>query len=37
MLSTFLRFLALPYIDANDGQSVLCFRSYFPGGMAAAY
>src|ERR1700722_18857597 len=30
-------FLALPYIDANDGQSVLCFRSYFPGGMAAAY
>lgn len=30
-------FLALPYIDANDGQSVLCFRSYFPAGMAAAY
>jgi hypothetical protein len=30
-------FLALPYIDTNDGQSVLCFRSYFPGGMAAAY
>jgi hypothetical protein len=30
-------FLALPYTDANDGQSVLCFRSYFPAGMAAAY
>lgn len=30
-------FLALPYTDTNDGQSVLCFRSYFPAGMAAAY
>lgn len=30
-------FLALPYIDTNDGQSVLCYRSYFPAGMAAAY
>jgi hypothetical protein len=30
-------FLALPYTDTNDGQTVLCFRSYFPAGMAAAY
>ena len=30
-------FLALPYIDGNDGQSVLCYRSYFPAGMAAVY
>jgi hypothetical protein len=30
-------FLALPYTDTNDGQSVLCFRSYFPVGMAATY
>ena len=30
-------FLALPYTDTNDGQSVLCYRSYFPAGMAAAY
>jgi hypothetical protein len=30
-------FIALPYTDTNDGQSVLCFRSYFPAGMASAY
>jgi hypothetical protein len=30
-------FLALPYIDGNDGQTVLCYRSYFPAGMAAVY
>ena len=30
-------FLALPYTDGNDGQIVLCYRSYFPAGMAAAY
>ena len=30
-------FLALPYTDTNDGQTVLCFRSYFPSAMAAAY
>lgn len=30
-------FLALPYIDPNDGQSVLCYRSYFPAGMAGIY
>lgn len=30
-------FVALAYNDTNDGQSVLCYRSYFPAGMAAAY
>jgi len=30
-------FLALPYIDTNDGQTVVCYRSYFPAGMAATY
>ena len=30
-------FMALPINDANDGQAVLCYRSYFPAGMAAAY
>jgi hypothetical protein len=30
-------FLALPHTDTNDGQSVLCYRSYFPAAMAAAY
>ena len=30
-------FLALPHSDTNDGQTVLCYRSYFPAGMAAAY
>ena len=30
-------FLALPFIDTNDGQSVLCYRSYFPATMAAVY
>lgn len=30
-------FLALPYTDPNDGQTVLCYRSYFPAGMAEAY
>ena len=30
-------FLALPFVDSNDGQSVLCYRSYFPAAMAAAY
>lgn len=30
-------FLALPFIDANDGQSVLCYRSYFPALQAGAY
>ncbi len=30
-------FVALPFTDTNDGQTVLCFRSYFPAGMAAVY
>jgi hypothetical protein len=30
-------FLALPFIDSNDGQSVLCYRSYFPALRAGAY
>jgi hypothetical protein len=30
-------FIALPYTDMNDGQMVLCYRSYFPAGMAAIY
>jgi len=30
-------FLAMPYSDPNDGQSVLCYRSYFPAAMAAVY
>jgi hypothetical protein len=30
-------FLALPFVDTNDGQTVLCYRSYFPAGMAALY
>jgi len=30
-------FLALPFVDTNDGQQVLCYRSYFPAAMAAAY
>jgi hypothetical protein len=30
-------FLALPHTDPNDGQTVLCYRSYFPAAMAALY
>jgi hypothetical protein len=30
-------FLALPYVDPNDGQTVLCYRSYFPAAMVAVY
>ena len=30
-------FLAMPHVDENDGQSVLCYRSYFPAAMAAVY
>ena len=37
MISLQASFLALPYSDTNDGQTVLCYRSYFPAGMAAAY
>jgi hypothetical protein len=30
-------FIALPFTDTNDGQTVLCYRSYFPAVMAAVY
>lgn len=30
-------FLALPFVDTNDGQTVLCYRSYFPAVMARMY
>jgi hypothetical protein len=30
-------FLALPFVDTNDGQTVLCYRSYFPAAMAGIY
>jgi hypothetical protein len=30
-------FQAMPHIDENDGQTVLCYRSYFPAAMAAMY
>ena len=36
-ISLHASFLALPYTDANDGQTVLCYRSYFPASMAATY
>jgi hypothetical protein len=30
-------FLAMPHIDENDAQTVVCYRSYFPANMAAVY
>jgi len=30
-------FIAMPHVDENDGQTVMCYRSYFPAGMAAIY
>lgn len=30
-------FVALPHTDENDAQVVLCYRSYFPAGMASLY
>ncbi|MFB3915136.1 MAG: hypothetical protein ACE14M_00280 [Terriglobales bacterium] len=30
-------FTALPYRDANDGEEILCYRSYFPASSAALY
>jgi len=30
-------FVALPYSDPNDGQVVVCYRSYFPAVMAGVY
>ncbi|HET9409423.1 MAG TPA: hypothetical protein VFO39_19430 [Candidatus Sulfotelmatobacter sp.] len=37
MMSLQASFLALPYTDPNDGQTVFCYRSYFPATMAAVY
>ena len=37
LMSLHASFLALPYTDTNDGQQVLCYRSYFPSQMAAVY
>jgi hypothetical protein len=36
-MSLHASFLALPFTDTNDGQTVLCYRSYFPAPMAALY
>jgi hypothetical protein len=30
-------FLAMPSVDPNDGQTVVCYRSYFPAAMAAVF
>jgi len=30
-------FLAMPHIDENDGETVLCYRTYFPAAIAAVY
>ena len=30
-------FLALPHTDLNDGEQVLCYRSFFPAPSAAMY
>ena len=30
-------FIAMPTTDTNDGQTVVCYRSYFPAAMAALY
>jgi hypothetical protein len=30
-------FVALPHIDENNSQVVLCYRSYFPASVAAIY
>jgi len=30
-------FQAMPHVDENDGQAVVCYRSYFPAAMAAVY
>ena len=30
-------FQAMPHVDENDGQTAVCYRSYFPAAMAAVY
>jgi hypothetical protein len=37
LISLHASFVALPYTDGNDGQTVLCYRSYFPAAVAAVY
>ena len=37
ILSLRASFTALPHVDENDGQPVLCYRSYFPAASAATY
>jgi hypothetical protein len=37
VVSLHASFIALPYTDTNDGQTVLCYRSYFPAEQAAVY
>jgi hypothetical protein len=27
----------MPHVDENDGQTVVCYRSYFPAAMAGLY
>lgn len=36
-LALHARFIALPHTDENDGQVVVCYRSYFPALMSAIY
>jgi len=36
-LSLHAAFIAMPYTDDNDTQTVLCYRSYFPSPMADLY
>ena len=36
-ISLHASFTAMPFTDANDGQTVLCYRSYFPAGLAGVY
>ena len=31
VVQPFARFRALPIVDGNDGEQVLCYRSYYPG------
>lgn len=36
-ISLHASFIALPFTDTNDGQTVVCYRSYFPAAQAAVY
>jgi hypothetical protein len=37
VLALHAAFQAMPHMDENDGQNVVCYRSYFPAAMAAVY